>query len=246
MCGAARTVISTRINTGTNQEEEVVESRCVPSPVVHFQGQEDIICRRGLPEPFTTPWDRERREEGDGTDSAPQQDERRNSIFLSVSNYWFKVFPVIRNRSKYYLVITDVNFKARSSVARGQIQDKPFRSGYCETTPYLYILNPGTSEGNESVCARNDADREKNIPECHEGSFTSYGQFERSYVMGNLAFYVDGLTAPPQEANNRFTPLRIPNYSVNWEILGIFYTENGNQVGNFQKRGIFRTQRSSF
>ena len=235
MCGSTRRV-----------EGNIV---CAPNPVVRFKGQEDIICRRGLPEPFTTPWDKVRRENLEDGDSAPQPTERKHTIFLSVSDYWFKVFPLIWNRSEYHLVITEVNFKVRSSGANAQVADKPFASGYCETEPYLYIFEPGTASKNDNgVCARTEEERKiKKIPDCPAGSFTSVSEFEQSYIMGNLAFYVDGLPPPPQAANtNRFTSLRIPNYSVEWEIQGIFYERNGEQVGSLQKRGTFRTQRSSF
>ena len=241
MCGGAR----------RKKVEDQFEITCVPNPVVHFKGQEDIICRRGLPEPFTTPWDELRATRGDGTTGdASQQKERKNVIFHSVNDYWFKVFPVIRNRSAYYLVITEVNFKVKSSGAGAQITDKPFFSGYCETTPYLYIFDPGTASKNDNgVCVRTEKDSiDTGIPKCGEGSSISFSDFEQSYVMGNLAFYVDGLPVPPgaDNNNNRFTTLRIPNYSVDWEIQGIFYDIKGAQVGSLQKRGTFRTQRSSF
>ncbi|MDE0151291.1 MAG: hypothetical protein OXK80_02185 [Bdellovibrionales bacterium] len=236
MCGATR-----------RAGDQIV---CVPTPIVRFKGQEDIICRRGLPEPFTTPWDEFRAQQGEETTGGESQDgERKNSIFLSVSDYWFKVFPVIRNRSAYHLVIEEINFKVKGGGADAQVTDKPFASGYCETTPFLYILNPGTSsEGEKGVCARTQHDRDRGIPDCNEGSYTTYSDFARSYVMGNLAFYLDGLPAPPEVNTNdsNFTTLRIPNYSVNWEIKGIFYTVSGEQVGSLQKRGRFRTQRSSF
>lgn len=225
-------------------------TNCVHSPVVHFQGQENIICRRGLPEPFITPWDAARRQQGDNAEGAQEQENRSNNVFISVNDYWFKVFPVIKNRNAFHLVITQINFRARAGEANNQITDKSFSSGYCETVPYLYILEPGVSAQNqgELECAiPNTVNDKKGVPQCLQGSYTSHSEFEQSYVMGNLAFYVDGLSAPPQRVNNnRFTTLRVPSYFVEWEVRGIFYSEDGRQVGSLQKTGAFQTQRSSF
>ena len=246
MCGATRT---REVENARGERE--YKTTCIQSPVVHLQGHENIICRRGKPEPFTTPWDAILRAQGRGDqtagDTGTENEPRKDVILTPVEDYWFKVAPVIRNRTDQYLVIKNVDFKVKPSGSNSTVTDKPFPSGYCETEPYLYIFSPG-STSRDNPCAKTDRDRERGMPECLEGSSTSYSDIDRSYVMGNLSFYLGGLPSPSASAqnNNRFPTTRIPNYSVEWRMEGTFFTGNGEQVGNFKKRGSFRTQKSSF
>ncbi len=240
MCGGTKT----QLVDGTE-----ARSTCIPPVVFYLTGSEKkkVICRRGLPDNFITPWDDEFLAQGrqeqttDGSGSDTGEEARPDTIIHEIGGYWFKVFPVINNQSNYYLVVTDLNFKVR--LGNTASEDKTF-SDYCETNPYLYILDhSGLSTG-----SRSNRSRSSDQEEITQGSYTTYDQFDRAFVMGNLAFYVDELPEPPNAttSNDRFTNFRIPNYFVEWQMLGTFYTETGRQVGSFQKRGVFSTRRSSF
>lgn len=223
------------------------ESRQVcESPVVFYlpEGQKQtVICRRGVPDNLITPWDFElQQERGDPppeTGSTAQGEEARSdTITHDIGGYWFKVFPGIKNNSKFYLLVTQIAFIINAGDSE-QVR-KQFDSSYCEKTPYLYMLdNSGISTGDRSVQSAQFA----------RGSLINYDQINRTFVQGNLVFYVDGLPSPSGTASgdNRFTTLRIPNYSVEWRILGTFHEMNtGTQVGSFQKRGFFNARGSSF
>ena len=217
---------------------------CEP-PVVFYlpEGQKQtVICRRGLPDNLITPWDFQiQQERGDSPLEAggttQGEEARSDTITHEIGGYWFKVFPGIKNNSNYYLLVTNISF----NVSAGGLEGirKPFDSSYCEKTPYLYMLdNSDISTGNPSVQSAQFA----------QGSQITYDQINRTFVQGNLVFYLDGLPKPSETVSrsNRFTSVRIPNYFVEWQVLGTFHQmETGNQVGTFQKTGFFSTQRSS-
>ena len=216
------------------------------APVVFYLPEDQkqtVICRRGLPDNLITPWDFQlQQERGDAppeTGSTPQGEEARSdTITHEIGGYWFKVFPGIRNNSKYYLLVTHINFIIDTGDSK-EIR-KPFDSSYCEKTPYLYMLDDsGISTGDRSVQSAQFA----------RGSLVNYDQVNRTFVQGNLVFYVDKLPDPSgaSSSGDRFSSLRIPNYSVEWQVFGTFHDVNtGTQVGTLKKRGFFTARGSSF
>ena len=240
MCGGARARLVQE--AGGSQG---VKSTCLPPVVFYLPESEEkkVVCRRGLPNNFATPWDFQLQQAGKSdlaAEGAEPEEEARSDIIIQdiTGDYWFKVFPLIENKTNYYLVVTSLEFKVKSG--SGEPENKTFDSSYCETEPYLYILdNSGSSTGSRGQ------------GEFAQGSYTTYDQFDRAFVQGNLAFYVDGLSAaesPSTQQNTNFfsSRRRVPNYFVGWEMIGTFYTESGQQVGSFEKRGYFSTRRSSF
>ena len=251
MCGSAR-VQPIRDGSGELVKDSSgtikTTTTCVPPVVFYLAGEEKekVICRRGLPDNFTAPWDAERRAQGredaqeDGSDNTGEE-ARSNIITHEIGGYWLKIFPVIRNYNNYYLLITQLEFKAK--LGNSEWQDVSLGGNYCETSPYLYILKPS------GVSQKRRSPKERQSLDLAEGSYVDRGQFDKTFVMGNLAFYLDGLPEPEiasQANNNRFTDLRISNYLIEWRMFGNFYTAGGEQVASFQKKGQFTTQRSSF
>ena len=221
-------------------------------PVVFFQGRENVVCRKGLPRRYIPPWDirfiQRGRTEQAGSNIRDAEEENNDAILTSVGNYWFKATPLIDNKSNHYLIITDINLRVTLN-DRGQTQstEVSFSDGYCDTTPLYIFDNSGLASG--------DPASSNNIsnPNAVHGSFTHFSDINKSFVMGNLVFYAGGLPEPSSntEGNDRqFGDLKIPRYTVYWQMLGTFYRlENNNQgeyVANFQKRGSFTTQPSSF
>ena len=222
-------------------------------PVVFFQGKENVICRKGLPRRYIPPWDIRFIQQGraDQAESGTRDVEQENNdaITTSVSDYWFKFTPLIDNQSKHYLLITDLHLKVvLKDQGESQSAPKNFSDGYCETTP-LYILDNSGEPSGDTTSLVNSLN-----PNAVHGSFTHPSDIHKSFVMGNLVFYVDGLPAPSsntdEDSTGSFKDLKIPRYTVYWQMLGTFYRlENNNRgeyVANFQKRGSFTTQPSSF
>ena len=221
-------------------------------PVVFLQGRENAVCRKGLPRRYIPPWDirfiTEGREEQVQT-VAIQDDEEINNdaILTSVDDYWFKVTPLIDNRSNHYLIITDFNLRVvLNQGGERQSQEASFAEGYCETTPLYIFDNSGDPSGDPSSSS---SERSNTV----YGSFTHPSDINKSFVMGNLVFYVDGLPTSQEVTTGRsqsFKNLNTPRYTVYWQLIGTFYklvdNNKGEHVANFQKKGSFYTQPSSF
>ncbi len=221
-------------------------------PVVFFQGRENSVCRKGLPRRYIPPWDIRFIEQGreEQVETAVVQDDEEvnnDAILTNVDDYWFKVTPLIDNGSNHYLIITDFNLRVvLNDRGQRQSQDVNFAEGYCETTP-LYIFDAsGEPSGDPSVSSSENASTVW-------GSFTHPSDINKRFVMGNLIFYAGGLPTPQidaGEASQSFGTIRIPRYTVYWQMLGSFYrlidSNKGEVVAGFQKKGSFYTQPSSF
>ena len=211
------------------------------TPIVQYQGEEGLICRKGLPYDYIPPWDKKRRRE-EGEDATAEGDagdeEPDDTIRVDVGDRWFKVVPLIANNTPYYLTITDINFKV-STGGTGTTKEESFSSGsYCETDP-LYYFEPRGGDRNDGKI-----------------SYTLIEDLDKKFHMGNMVLFLGGL--PDLEQNNNsggassgvsaYRPLRIPNYTVYWQILGHFRESSGEyaQVAGFQKTGFFSTRSFAF
>ena len=232
MCGESRI----RLIEGGGDKRKV-RSTCVP-PIAFYLSAEKktVICRRGFPDNFTTPWDAQFAQRGDEdlvtVESETNTEEARSDTITHElsKGYWFKVFPVINNKSDYYLVVTELTFLVREE---GGWKDADVSECGSSSNPYLYILdNSGGSTGS------------RNQGKFARGSYTSYDQFNKTFVQGNLAFYLQGLPEPPE--SDAVFGRRVPTYFIRWNMFGDFYTREGQQVGNFTKTGHFTTRGSSF
>ena len=213
-------------------------------PVVHYKGIEQAVCRKGLPLDLADRvpvWDVDRVERGrealgEGVVLEADQ-EREDEILTSVSDYWFKVVPLISNESPFHIVINKITFRARIAGSREGFVDVTRESGYCETSPLYYFDNSGGGRADPPP------------PEAERRSYTTVNHIDELYSKGNLVFYVDGLPALERsgESESRNLPdPRIPTYQVEWFMEGYFSNVEGERVAEFKKRGYFNTRPASF
>ena len=224
-------------------------------PVVFRQGNEKVVCRKGLPRRYLTPWDIALVEQGRAEDANTEIREEgeenssnnNDTVVESVEDYWFKVTPLIDNESNHYLIITDFNLRIVSSGRDRQTAEATFSDGYCETSPLYIFDNSGQPSGDPG-------DTSVRSTSLVHGSYTLPSDINKRFVMGNLIFYVGGLPNSEEgESSSRspsFSPITIPRYTIHWQMLGTFYRlgsgNTGEHVANFQKKGSFSTQPSSF
>ena len=216
------------------------------TPIVQYQGEENLVCRKGLPYDYIPPWTKKIRREEDEDPTAPgdTEEEPDDTIRVDVADRWFKVVPLIANNTPYYLTITDINFKI-SAGGSGERQEKEesFSSGsYCNTDPLYYFEPRGSSRDEDKI------------------SYTLIEDLDKKFHMGNMVLFIGGL--PDIEQNNdssssggstssgslAYRPIRIPNYTVYWQMLGHFREAGGEyaQVAGFQKTGFFSTRSFAF
>ena len=218
--------LSCRVTLSSQVQVEMLGSPSSLVPIVFYKGNENALCRKGLPDNYYLPWDEENTEDS-------ENEERIDEVQTSVDDFWFRFYPVIDNESSFYLVITELRIK----IFRGgeQVAQEEFTEGWCNTSP-LYFFEP--KGGGE-----------------HK-SYTAPYHINMSFVKGNLWFYVGGLEQDQQQdtgPSRSFQEIKISEYSVEWQMLGYFALENGRtvneegeQIGGFQKTGSFTVLPSSF
>ena len=218
--------LSCQISLSSQVKVSMLGAPTSPIPIVFYKGNENAICRKGLPDDYRLPWSFE-----DDTASGDSE-EREDEIQINVDDFWFRFYPVIDNETPFYLVVTELRIKVFHGLE--QVAQEEFTDGWCNTTP-LYFLEP--KGGGE-----------------HK-SYTLPHHINTSFAKGNLWFYVGGLPQEQQDdsLSRSFQEIKIGEYNVEWQMLGYFALENGRitnekgvQIGGFQKRGSFTVLPSSF